>query len=62
MRTTPMACALAAGWAPAGAAHARDVELRDERCSHSTDDTVQLMPEGVAFHRDNGMPAQVLMR
>ncbi|QNJ99915.1 DUF2884 family protein [Dyella telluris] len=61
MRTTLMACALATGWALVGTAQAGGVDVHDDRCGYSTDYDVQVMPDGVAFHRDNGKPADVFM-
>lgn len=50
------------GIAPGGAAHARDAEARDARCGYSTDDNVQGISAGFAFHRDSGSPADAFMR
>ncbi|KLD62747.1 DUF2884 family protein [Dyella japonica] len=61
MRTTMMACALAAGLALGGAAHAHDLEVHDGHCGYSTAYDVQVMPSGIGFHRDDGKPADVFM-
>lgn len=61
MRTTLMACALATGLALAGSVHAHEFEVQDGHCGYSTDYDVQVMPGGIAFHREDGKPADVFM-
>jgi hypothetical protein len=61
MRTTMMACALAAGLALGGAAHAHDLEVHDGHCGYSTAYDVQVMPGGIGFYRNDGKPADVFM-
>jgi len=61
MRTTLTACGLAVGLAMAGSAHAHEFEVHDDHCGYSTDYDVRVMPDGVAFHRNDGKPADVFM-
>jgi hypothetical protein len=61
MRTTLMACALAAGLALGSAAHAHDLEVHDGHCGYSTAYDVQVLPSGIGFHRDDGKPVDVFM-
>ena len=61
MRTTMMACALAAGLALGGSVHAHDLEVHDGHCGYSTTYDVQVMPGGIGFHRDDGKPVDVFM-
>ena len=66
MRTTMMACALAAGLALGGSAYAHDVQghglqVHDGNCGYSTAYDVQVMPNGIGFHRNDGKPADVFM-
>lgn len=61
MRTTMMACALAAGLALGGSVHAHDLDVHDGHCGYSTAYDVQVMPSGIGFHRDDGKPVDVFM-
>lgn len=61
MRTTLMAGALSAGLAFGGSVQAHELDVHEGHCGYSTDYNVQVLPEGIAFHRDDGQPADVFM-
>jgi hypothetical protein len=61
MRTTMMACAMAAGLAFGGSVYAHDFQVHDGHCGYSTDYDVEVMPNGIGFHRNDGKPADVFM-
>lgn len=65
MRTILTACALAvgvaAGLAFSGSAHAHDLQVHDGNCGYSTAYDVQVMPNGIGFHRNDGRPNDVFM-
>jgi len=61
MRVTMMACAMAAGLTLGGSLHAHDFQVHDGHCGYSTAYDVQVMPNGIGFHRDAGQPVDVFM-
>jgi len=61
MRITMMACAMAAGLALGGSLQAHDLQVHDGHCGYSTAYDVQVMPNGVGFHRNDGRPSDVFM-
>ncbi|WP_114238999.1 DUF2884 family protein [Dyella sp. C9] len=61
MRSLWMAAALAAGLASATMVRAGDLDLHGGDCHYSTDFDVRVVPAGVGFHRDHGVPADVFM-
>ncbi|WP_130617400.1 DUF2884 family protein [Dyella amyloliquefaciens] len=61
MRTTFMACAMAAAFAFGGAAQAHDFSVHHGKCGYSTDFDVSVTPEGIDFSRDTGHPGTVFM-
>lgn len=61
MRTTFMACAMAAAFAFGGTAQAHDFSVHDGKCGYSTDFDVSVTPEGIDFSRDSGRPGKVFM-
>lgn len=61
MRTTLMACAMAAGMAIGGGAQAKGYQINDLHCGYSTDYDVSVQPAGIAFTRTDGHPGDVFM-
>lgn len=61
MRTTMMACAMAAGLALGSSVHAHELQVHDGHCGYSTAYDVQVMADGIGFHRDSGRPVDVFM-
>ena len=61
MRITMMACAMAAGLTLGGSLHAHELQVHDGHCGYSTAYDVQVMPNGIGFHRDAGQPVDVFM-
>lgn len=61
MRITLMACAMAAGLTLCASVHAHDVQVHDGQCGYSTAYDVQVMSNGIGFHRDDGRPFDVFM-
>lgn len=61
MRITLMACAMAAGLAFGGSVHAHEFHVHDGNCGYSTPYDVQVMSNGIGFHRNDGRPTDVFM-
>lgn len=61
MRRTMMACLLAAGLLGGAAAHAREIQVHDANCGYTTPYDVQVLPEGIRFHRNDGAPGDVFI-
>jgi len=61
MRTTLMACIMAAGVAFGGTAEARSYEVHNGNCGYSTDYDVSVLPAGIEFSRTDGHPRDIFM-
>lgn len=61
MRTLILASLFATGVAVGGAAQAHDLQVHGDHCGYTTDYDVQVTPDGVGFHRDNGKASDVFM-
>jgi hypothetical protein len=61
MRITMMACVWLVGLAAGGVAHAHTVQIHGDHCGYSTDYDLQVQPQGIAFHRNDGRPGDVFM-
>jgi len=61
MRIAVMACALAAAWAVGGSVHAHELQIHEGNCGYSTAYDVEVMPNGIGFHRNDGRPNDVFM-